>query len=75
MARELRLVGSFGFHQSDIVELLDLLDVGRLTIANTVTHRFGLEDYELGLAALRDRSSNPIRVVITSDAESASHLP
>lgn len=67
VARELGLVGSFGYLQSDLVELFDLVATGRLTLSDTITHRYPLVDYQEGLDALRDRSRGAIRVVITNE--------
>jgi alcohol dehydrogenase, propanol-preferring len=66
VARGLRIAGSHGYLTSDIETLLTLIDSGRLQIKNTVSHEFDLEEYGSGLDALRDRSANAIRVVVTN---------
>jgi alcohol dehydrogenase, propanol-preferring len=66
VARGLRLAGTHGYLTSDIEQLLTWLDNGELKIENTVSHQFELADYGSGLDALRDRSANAIRVVITN---------
>lgn len=67
VAREISLVGSFGYLQSDLIELLALVEAGRLDLSETITHQFPLEDYRAGLDALRDPDQGAIRVVITND--------
>jgi alcohol dehydrogenase, propanol-preferring len=66
VARGLRLAGTHGYLTSDIEQSLIWLDSGELTIEHTVSHEFDLADYGSGLDALRDRSANAIRVVITN---------
>jgi threonine dehydrogenase-like Zn-dependent dehydrogenase len=67
VARGLRIAGSHGYLTSDIAQLLDWVASGQLVIEGTVSHRFPLDDYAVGLDALRDRSANAIRVVITNE--------
>ena len=64
VARGLRIAGSHGYLTSDVVQLLGWLNSGELTVAGTISHEFGLDDYGLGLDALRDRTAGAIRVVI-----------
>jgi propanol-preferring alcohol dehydrogenase len=65
VAKGLRLVGTHGYLSSDIERLLGWLDRGELKVEDTISHEFALEDYASGLQALRDPSTDAIRVVIT----------
>lgn len=67
VARGLRIAGSHGYLTSDIEQLLDWFRSGRLTITGTVSHQFPLREYASGLATLRDRTADAIRVVITNE--------
>jgi propanol-preferring alcohol dehydrogenase len=67
VARGLRIAGSHGYLTADIRQLLDWVGSGQLEIEGTVSHRFPLADYTSGLQALRDRSANAIRVVVTNE--------
>ncbi|MDQ6522921.1 zinc-binding dehydrogenase [Nocardioides sp. LHD-245] len=67
VARGQSIIGSHGYVSDDIRELLDLLDSGRVAVHDTVSHRFPLTSYAEGLAALRDRTSGAVRVVIEND--------
>jgi alcohol dehydrogenase, propanol-preferring len=66
VARGQRVIGSHGYATSDVEQLLGWLSAGKLRLGNTVSHQFPLEEYASGLDALRDRSANAIRVVITN---------
>lgn len=67
VARELTLTGSLGFTNEDISDLLRLVSTGQLAFPDTVSHTFGLDDYQIGLDALRHPDSAAIRVVITAE--------
>jgi threonine dehydrogenase-like Zn-dependent dehydrogenase len=66
VARGQRVIGSHGYVTEDIRQLLDWISAGKLRLGNTISHLFPLQDYVSGLDALRDRSANAIRVVITN---------
>jgi propanol-preferring alcohol dehydrogenase len=66
VAKGLRLIGTHGYVSDDIRQLLTWMESGQLEIKGTVSHQFELTDYAAGLATLRDRSANAIRVVITN---------
>jgi propanol-preferring alcohol dehydrogenase len=68
VARGQRIIGSHGYVTADIEQLLGWISAGKLRLGNTVSHQFPLEEYGSGLSALRDRSANAIRVVITNGA-------
>ncbi len=67
VANEWTLRGSYGYVPADLDDLIELVGSGTLRIAGTISHRMPLRDYQEGLATLRDRSRNPIRVVIDID--------
>jgi alcohol dehydrogenase, propanol-preferring len=67
VGQQLTLRGSFGFKSNAVVaEIFELIASGRLDVTGTVTHRYDLDQFPDGLAALRDRSGGPIRVVIAT---------
>ncbi|MFT4287950.1 zinc-dependent alcohol dehydrogenase [Nocardioides sp.] len=67
VARGQSIIGSHGYVSDDIRHLLRLLDDRTLSIDGTISHRVPLTSYADGLAALRDRTSGAIRVVIEND--------
>jgi propanol-preferring alcohol dehydrogenase len=64
VANEWAVRGSYGYVSQDLDDLIDLVGRGQLTIDRTISHRVSLEAYNGGVATLRDRSRNPIRVVV-----------
>jgi threonine dehydrogenase-like Zn-dependent dehydrogenase len=44
---------------------MSLVAAGRLDLSRSVTHRFSLAEVNEAFDCLRDRSRNPIRVVLT----------
>ena len=65
MSQELELVGSFGSTGSDLNELIDLVEAGRLDLTRSVTHTFGLDEFPRALELLESRDEHPIRMVVT----------
>ena len=67
VSQELELVGSFGSTASDLNELIDLVDAGRLDLSRSVTHRTGIDGFPDALRQLETREGHPIRIVVTYD--------
>ena len=67
VSQELELVGSFGSTASDLNELIDLVDAGRLDLSRSVTHRTGIDGFPDALRQLETREDHPIRIVVTYD--------
>ncbi|HEX9765826.1 MAG TPA: zinc-binding dehydrogenase [Nitriliruptorales bacterium] len=67
VAQELELVGSFGSTPQDLNELMDLLEVGRLDLSGSITHRFSIDGFDHALHQLETRDEHPIRMVVTYD--------
>lgn len=65
VASELELVGSFGSTASDLNELIDLVDAGRLDLTRSVTHRTDIEGFPDALRQLESRDEHPIRIVVS----------
>ncbi|HVE64813.1 MAG TPA: zinc-binding dehydrogenase [Mycobacteriales bacterium] len=64
VSNELRLQGSFGCSQDELVELVGLVAGGALDLTGTITHRFGLADFDSALQVLETKEGDPIRVVV-----------
>jgi 2-desacetyl-2-hydroxyethyl bacteriochlorophyllide A dehydrogenase len=67
VAQELELVGSFGSTASDLNELIDLADAGRLDLSHSITHRTDIDGFPDALRQLETREDHPIRIVVTYD--------
>ncbi|MBW3658883.1 MAG: zinc-binding dehydrogenase, partial [Actinobacteria bacterium] len=65
VASELELVGSFGSTASDLNELIDLVDAGRLDLSRSVTHRYDIAGFPDALRQLESREDHPVRIVVT----------
>ncbi|MBY5163345.1 alcohol dehydrogenase catalytic domain-containing protein [Salsipaludibacter albus] len=65
VSREQEVVGSFGATTSDVNELLDLLDAGRLDLSRSISHRLDIDDFPTALEMLHTRHDHPLRIVIT----------
>ncbi|MDX1622028.1 MAG: zinc-binding dehydrogenase [Nitriliruptorales bacterium] len=65
VSQELELVGSFGSTGSDLNELIDLVDAGRLDLSRSITHTFDIEQFPRALELLESREEHPIRMVVS----------
>lgn len=65
VSQELELVGSFGSSSSDLNELIDLVDAGRLDLSASITHRTDLDGFPDALRQLESRDGHPVRIVVT----------
>ncbi len=64
VSREQEVVGSFGATVSDVNELLDLLDAGRLDLSRSISHRVDLDAFPDALEMLHTRRGHPLRIVV-----------
>lgn len=69
---ELEIVGAFGSSRSDLDEVMAMAGAGTLDLGRSITHRWELEGFVEGLAALESREGHPVRsVVVHPDAEAS----
>lgn len=68
VANELRVQGSFGCSQDELAELVGLVASGALDLTGTITHRFGLAEFDEALRILETKEGDPIRVVVEQPA-------
>jgi 2-desacetyl-2-hydroxyethyl bacteriochlorophyllide A dehydrogenase len=64
---ELSLLGSYGSTTLEIQSVVDLVASGKLSLADSITERFPLEEVNKGLDHLHKKIGNPIRIVILID--------
>ena len=64
VAGEVTLQGSFGCSGAELAELIGLVADGTLDLSGTITHRYGLEDFDAALRTLETKDGDPIRVVV-----------
>lgn len=61
---ELSVLGSYGSTTSEIQKVIGLIGSGKLSLSDSITERFALEEVNKALEHLCKKISNPIRIVI-----------
>lgn len=59
-----RVLGHYGSEPEHVVELVELLDAGRLDLADSISGTLGLEDAPAAVERLRSRTDSPVRLVL-----------
>jgi len=62
--QELSVLGSFGSHQADLKEILELEAAGTIDIESSISHRLALDEVAEGLEMLRTKRGDPQRIVV-----------
>lgn len=62
--QELSVLGSFGSHQADLQEVLELEAAGTIDIESVISHRVALDEVAEGLEMLRTKRGDPQRIVV-----------
>lgn len=62
--QELSVLGSFGSHQADLQEILELEAAGTIDIESFISHRVALDEVAEGLEMLRTKRGDPQRIVV-----------
>lgn len=62
---EIALLGAYSSTPPEARRVMALAGSGKLDLSRSVTHRFPLEQVNQAFNCLRDRSRNPIRVILT----------
>lgn len=65
---EIALLGAYTSTLEEAQTVMDLVASGALDLAQSVTHRYDLEQVNEAFACLRDRDRQPVRVVLTTRA-------
>jgi len=64
IGKETELIGSDDHVRSEMAQLIDLLEAGKIDLSRSITHRLPLEDVNRGLEILSKGIDNPLRVVL-----------
>ncbi len=64
VGREQAVLGSFGMDRADIVDLLALVESGRLDLSRSVSARYPLAEADAALRHLADKTDGVVRVVV-----------
>jgi len=65
IGKEMEMIGSDDHTGSELRELIQLVEAGKLDLSGSVTHTVKLEDVNRGLQILEGNIENPIRIVVT----------
>jgi len=65
IGKEMEMIGSDDHTKSELRQLIQLVQSGKLDLSRSVTHKVQLEDVNRGLQIVEGGIGNPIRVVIT----------
>jgi threonine dehydrogenase-like Zn-dependent dehydrogenase len=66
VAQEFEARGAFAYSRHEIERVIRLAAVGRLGIGAAISERYPLGDVEEAVASFRNRTTNPIRVLVTA---------
>jgi threonine dehydrogenase-like Zn-dependent dehydrogenase len=66
VAQELEVRGAFAYTRDEIERVIRLAAAGRLDIGAAISERYPLAAVSDALASFRDKATNPVRVLVTS---------
>jgi propanol-preferring alcohol dehydrogenase len=64
IGKEMEVIGVNDHLRSELVELIDMIESGRIDLSKSITHRVHLDGVNTGLEILQKRIGNPIRVIV-----------
>jgi len=64
IGKEIELIGADDHLKSEMAQLIDLVDAGKIDLSHSITHRLPLEDVNTGFEILSKGIGNPLRVVL-----------
>ena len=64
IGKEIELIGVDDHLKSEMAQLIDLVDAGKIDLSHSITHRLPLEDVNTGFEILSKGIGNPLRVVL-----------
>ncbi len=65
IGKEMEIVGVNDHLKTELVQLVKMVDSGRIDLSKSVTHRVSLEEINSGIHILEENLGNPVRVVVT----------
>ncbi|CAG9853929.1 unnamed protein product [Phyllotreta striolata] len=63
LVKEITMIGSFRYN-NDYPEAIEMVRTGKVSVKELVTHRFKIEDTEAAYCTFKNRSGNPIKIMI-----------
>jgi 2-desacetyl-2-hydroxyethyl bacteriochlorophyllide A dehydrogenase len=64
IGKEMEIIGANDHLRSELVELIGMIESGRIDLSKSITHRVHLDEVNTGLEILEKRIGNPIRVIV-----------
>ena len=61
---EFELIGSYGYTVGELRRVTDLIVSGRLSLSQTISKRMSIDDINEGLKRFKDKTGNPVRILI-----------
>lgn len=65
IGKEMEIIGVNDHLKSELNQLIQYIEIGKLDLSSSITHRVSLEDVNMGLQILQKNLGNPVRVVVT----------
>jgi len=66
VAQEFEARGAFAYSRDDIERVIRLVSAGRLDVGAAISERYPLEAVDVAVASFRDKTTNPVRVLVTA---------
>jgi threonine dehydrogenase-like Zn-dependent dehydrogenase len=66
VAQEIDARGAFAYSRDDIERVIRLVAAGRLDVGAAISERYPLEAVDAAVASFRDKTTNPVRVLVTA---------
>ncbi|MEM3700918.1 MAG: zinc-binding dehydrogenase [Candidatus Bathyarchaeia archaeon] len=65
IGKEIEIIGVNDHLESEMIQLVNLVDSKKIDLSTSITHRVQLEDVNYGMEMLEKKIGNPIRIVVT----------
>lgn len=65
--QELEIIGSYSMERAEIESVINLVSNARLDMSRSITERLPLEKANLAIEHLKNKTGNPVRIVINQD--------
>jgi propanol-preferring alcohol dehydrogenase len=65
IGKEIEIIGVNDHLKSEMIQLINLVDSGKIDFSTSITHKIRLEDVNYGMEMLEKGTENPVRIVIT----------
>ncbi|MEM0095049.1 MAG: zinc-binding dehydrogenase [Candidatus Bathyarchaeia archaeon] len=67
IGKEMEIIGVNDHLRSEMIQLIELVKLGKINLSNSITHRVPLEEVNFGMEILEKKIGNPIKVVVIQE--------